>query len=98
MVERDGHEGAVDVGEDLVLVGRPLGEAREELVHAIVGRVVDVGTVLVDEHARLVIAVVGVARDVATALEHADLEAARLGETPRADGARVAGTDDDRIV
>ena len=65
---------------------------------ALVGGVVDVGPVLVDEHARLVIAVVGVARDVVAALEHADLEAARLGEAARADGARVAGADDDRII
>ena len=80
MVEGHRHERAVDVGEHLVLVVGPLGEAREELVHALVHGVVDVRAVLVDEDARLVDVVVGVARDVVAALDDGDLEAARLGE------------------
>ncbi len=97
VVEGDGHEGAMHVGEDLVLVLRPVGEAREELERALVGGVEDVRAVLVHEDARLVPVVVGVARHMAAALEDADLEAAGLGQTARADGTGVSGPHDDGV-
>ena len=98
VVEGHRHERAVDVGQDLVLVVGPLGEAGEELVHAVVDGVVDVRSVLVHEDARLVGVVVGVAGDVVAALEHADLEAARLGQAARAGGAGIACPHDDRVI
>ena len=94
VVERDGHEGAVDVRQDLVLVVGPLGEAREELVHALVHGVVDVRAVLVHEDARLVLIVVGVAGDVVAALEDGDLHAAGLGQTAGADAPGVSAADE----
>ena len=97
VVEGHRHERAVNVGENLVLVVGPLGEAREELVHAVVHGVIDVRAVLVDEDARVVEEVVGVAGDVVAALEDADLEPAGLGEAARAGRPGVARADDDRV-
>ena len=87
----------MDVGKHLVLVVGPLGEAGEELVHALVGGVVDVRAILVDQDAGLVLVVVGVAGDVVAALEDGDLHAAGLGEATGADGAGVARADDDGV-
>ena len=98
VVERDRHESAVDVGEHLVLVVGPLGEAGEELVDAVALGVVDVRTVLVDQDARVVDVVIGVARDVVATLDDGDAEAAGLGKAACADGASVTGTDDDHVV
>ena len=98
VVEGHRHQRTGDVGENLVGVGRPVGEAGEELVHAVVIGVIDVRTVSVDEDARLVLAVVGVARDVGTALEERDLVVAGLGETAGAYGAGIARADDDGVV
>ena len=98
VVERDRHERAVDVRKDLVLVVGPLGEAREELVHALVHGVVDVWAVLVDEDSGIVNVVVGVAGDVVATLEDADLEPAGLGQAARADGTSVARADNDGVI
>ena len=98
VVERNGHKGTVDVGEHLVLVIRPLGKAREELVHALAVGVVDVRTVLVDEDALVVHVVVGVARDVLAALEHRDAKSSALRHTARAYRAGVPGTHHDHVV
>ncbi len=70
MVKGHGHKGTVNVGEHLVLVVRPLGKARQEIVHALVKGVVDVRAVLVDQDSGLVSAVIGIARNVATALQN----------------------------
>ena len=70
MVEGHGHKGTVDVGEHLVLIIRPLGKARQEIVHALVKGVIDMRTVLVNQDSGLVSAVVGIARYVATALQN----------------------------
>jgi len=76
VVEGHRHKRAMDVGEHLVLVVRPVGEAREVLVHAVVEGVVDVRTVLVDEYARVIDVIVGVAPDVVAPFEDGDLHAA----------------------
>ena len=98
VVEGNGHERPVDVGQNLVLVVGPLGEAREELVHALVGGVVDVRAVLVNQDASLVHVVVGVARDVVATLEDANLEAAGLNEPAGAHRTGVSGTNDDGVI
>jgi len=98
MVEGHGHERALDVGEHLVLIGGPLREAREELVHALVGGVVDMRAILVDEDSGLVMAIVGIAGDMVPALEDADLKAAGLCEAACAYGTGITGADDDDIV
>ena len=81
MVEGHGHQGAVNVGEDLVLIVRPLGKARQEVVHALVEGVVDVRTVLVDKDAVFVQVIVGVARNMIAALEHGNMESSVFGQT-----------------
>ena len=98
MVEGHRHERAVDVREHLVLVVRPLREAREELVHALAKGVVDMRAVLVDEDAVLVHVVVRVACDVVAALEDRDAEAGALGHAAGAHGTGVARSDDDHVV
>ena len=98
VVEGDRHERAVDVGEHLVLVVGPLGEAREELVHALAHGVVDVGAVLVHEDARLVVVVIRVTGDVVATLQDGDLEAAGLRKAARAHGAGVSRADDDGVI
>ena len=98
VVEGHRHERAVDVGEHLVLVVGPLGEAREELVHALAHGVVDVRAVLVHEDARLVVVVVRVARDVVAPLEDGDLEPAGLRKAACAHGAGIPRADDDGVI
>ena len=98
MVEGHGHQGAVNVGEDLVLIVRPLGKARQEVVHALVEGVVDVRTVLVDKDAVFVQVIVGVARNMIAALEHGNMESSVFGQTARANGAGVSGTHDDHVI
>ena len=98
MVEGDGHERAVDVGKHLVLVIGPLSEARQEAVHALTEGVVDVRAVLMYEDAVRIVAIVGVARDVRAALQDGNAEPGGLGQTAGADGAGVAGSDDDHVV
>jgi hypothetical protein len=98
MVEGHGHEGSVDVGEYLVLVVRPLGKARQEVVHALVKGVVDVRTVLVDQDSRLVSAVEGITRNVATALQNGNTIADSFGKTAGANGTGITGADNDHVV
>ena len=98
VVEGNRHERAVDIGEHPVLVVGPIGEAREEAVHALGGGVVDVRPVEVDEDPRIVQTVVGVAGDVVAALEHADAEPRGLGQTAGANGTGVSRSHDDHIV
>ena len=98
VVEGDRHERAVDVGEHLVLVVGPLGEAGQEVVHALVEGVVDMRAVLVDQDAVPVIAVVGVARDVVAPLEHGDTEPGGLRQATGAHRAREPGPHDDHVV
>ena len=98
MVEGHGHEGSVDVGEYLVLVVRPLGKARQEVVHALVKGVVDVRTILVNQDSGLVSAVEGIARDMATALQNGNAIADGLGKTAGANGTGITGADNDHVV
>ena len=98
VVKGHGHEGAVDVGEHLVLVVRPLGKARQEVVHALVKGVVDVRTVLVDQDSRLVSAVEGITRNVATALQNGNTIADSFGKTAGANGTGITGADNDHVV
>ena len=98
MVEGYGHKGAVDVGEHLVLIIRPLGKARQEIVHALVKSVIDMRTVLVDQDSGLVSAVIGIARNVATALQNGNTIADGLGETAGANGTGISSTDDNHVV
>ena len=98
VVEGNRHERTVDVGEDLVLVARPLREAREVLVHAVVHGVVDVRTVLVHKNARVIHVVVGIAANVVASLDDGDLHAARLGKATGADRTRVARAHDDGVI
>ena len=98
VVEGDRHQGAVHVGQHLVLVGRPLGEAGEVLVHAVVVGVVDVGAVLVHQDTGLVLVVVGVAGDVVAALQHAHPVAAGLSQATGADGTSIARANDENVV
>ena len=98
VVEGNRHERAVDVGEHLVLVIGPLGEAGQERVHALAEGVVDVRTVHVNKHTGLIQVVVGVAGDVVAALEDGDAEADGLGEATGAHRTRIARTDDDHVV
>ena len=98
MVEGHGHQGAVDVGENLVLIVRPLGEARKEVVHALIEGVVDVRAVLVNKDAVFIQVIVGVARNMVAALEHGNMESSVFGQTARADGAGVSGTHDDHVI
>ncbi|ERL08212.1 hypothetical protein HMPREF1316_0194 [Olsenella profusa F0195] len=65
---------------------------------ALVGGVIDVRAVLVDEYACLVLEVVRIARDVVPPLEDGDLVATCLREPARADRTRIACTDNDGIV
>ena len=98
MVEGHGHKGAVDVGEHLVLIIRPLGKARQEIVHALVKGVIDMRTVLVDQDSGLVSAVIGIARNVATALQNGNTIADSLGKTAGANGTGISSTDDNHVV
>ena len=98
VVEGHGHKGAVDVGEHLVLIIRPLGKARQEIVHALVKGVVNVRTVLVDQDSSLVSAVVGIACNVATTLQNGNAIADSLGKTAGTNGTSVPGTDNDHVV
>ena len=98
MVEGHGHKSAVDVGKHLVLIVRPLGKARQEIVHALVKGVVNVRTVLVDQDSSLVSAVVGIARNVATTLQNGNAIADSLGKTAGTNGTSVPGTDNDHVV
>ena len=98
VVEGNRHKGTVDVGEHLVLIIGPIGETREELVHAFVGGVIDVRAVLVDQDARLVLVVVGVARDVVAALKDGDLHATGLCKAARANAARIPAADNEGVI
>ena len=98
MVEGHGHKGTVDVGEHLVLIIRPLGKARQEIVHALVKGVIDMRTVLVDQDSGLVSAVIGIARNVATALQNGNTIADGLGKTAGANGTGISSTDDNHVV
>ena len=98
VVERNRHELALDVGKHLVLIVGPLGEAGQELVHAVIGGVVDVRAVLVNEDASVIEAVVSVSRDVRTTLQDGHLIATRLGQTAGAGGTGVSGTHDEDVV
>ena len=98
MVKGHGHEGAVDVGEHLVLVVRPLGKARQEIVDALIKGMVDVRTILVDQDSGLISAVVGVTRNVATAFQNGNAIADSLGETTGANGTGISSTDDNHVV
>ena len=98
VVKRHGHEGAVDVGKHLVLVVRPLGKARQEIVDALIKGMVDVRTILVDQDSGLISAVVGVTRNVATALQNGNTIADGLGETTGTNGTGITGTDDNHVV
>ena len=98
MVKGHGHKGAVDVGKHLVLVVRPLGKARQEIVDALIKGMVDVRTVLVDQDSRLVSAVEGIARNVATALQNGNTIADGFGKTAGANGTGITGADDDHVV
>ena len=98
MVEGHGHKGTVDVGEHLVLIIRPLGKARQEVMHALVKGMVDVRAILVDKDSRLVSAVEGIARNVATALQNGNTIADGLGKTAGANGTGISSTDDNHVV
>ena len=98
VVKGHGHKGAVDVGKHLVLVVRPLGKARQEIVDALIKGMVDVRTVLVDQDSRLVSAVEGIARNVATALQNGNTIADGFGKTAGANGTGITGADDDHVV
>ena len=98
MVKGHGHKGAVDVGEHLVLVVRPLGKARQEVMHALVKGMVDVRAILVDKDSGLVSAVIGIARNVATALQNGNTIADGLGKTAGANGTGITGADNDHVV
>ena len=98
MVKGHGHKGAVDVGEHLVLVVRPLGKARQEIVDALIKGMVDVRTILVDKDPGLIGAVVGVARNVAATLQNCNTIADGLGETAGTNGTGISGTDDNHVV
>jgi len=98
VVKRHGHEGAVDVGKHLVLVVRPLGKARQEIVDALVKGMVDVRTILVDQDSRLVSAVEGIARNVATALQNGNTIADSFGKTAGANGTGITGADNNHVV
>ena len=98
VVKGHGHKGAVDVGKHLVLVVRPLGKARQEIVDALIKGMVDVRTVLVDQDSRLVSAVEGIARDVTTALQNGNAIADGFGKTAGANGTGITSADDDHVV
>ena len=98
MVKGHGHKGTVDVGEHLVLVVRPLGKARQEIVNALVKGMVDVRTILVDQDSRLVSAVEGIARNVATAFQNGNTIADSFGKTAGANGTGITGADNDHVV
>ena len=98
MVKGHGHKGTVDVGEHLVLIIRPLGEARQEVMHALVKGMIDMRTILVDQDSRLVSAVEGIARNVATALQNGNTIADSFGKTAGANGTGITGTDNNHVV
>ena len=98
MVKGHGHKGAVDVGEHLVLVVRPLGKARQEIVDALVKGMVDVRTILVDQDPGLVSAVEGIAGNVATALQNGNTIADGFGKTAGTNGTGISGADNDHVV
>ena len=98
MVKGHGHKGTVDVGEHLVLVVRPLGKARQEVMHALVKGMVDMRTILVDQDPGLVSAVIGIARNVATALQNGNAIADGFGKTAGANGTGITGADNDHVV
>ena len=98
MVEGHRHERTVDVGKHLVLVIGPLGEAGQELVHALVEGVVDMRAVEMDEDTGLIVIVVGVAGDVVATLQNGDAETDGLGKTAGAHRAGISCPDDDHVV
>ena len=98
VVKGHGHKGAVDVGEHLVLVVRPLGKARQEVMDALVKSVIDVRTVLVDQDSGLVSAVVGITRDVAATLQNGNTIADSFGKTAGANGTGITGADNDHVI
>ena len=88
LVERHGQVGAVPVGQHLVLVVAPFGEAAHVVEGALVVGVEDVRPVAVHEDAGLVGLVVHVAADVRALLHHEHALAAALGQLARHDAAR----------
>ena len=98
VVERHGHELSVHVCKHLVLIVGPLGKTRKERMDALVKRVINVRTVLMDQNARLVVIVVGIAGDVVAALEYSDAETGGLGKTTSAHCTRVTSAYDDHVV
>ena len=88
----------MDVREHLVLVVRPLREAREEFVHALAVGVVDVRAVLMDENAVLVQIIEGVARDMVAALENRDTETRTFRHAARAHRTGISSADDNHVV
>ena len=69
VVKRNGHQLAVNVSQNFVLVVSPLSEAREELVNAVTHGVIDVWTVLVNKNARVIKAIVSVTGNVVSTLK-----------------------------
>ena len=87
LVERHGQVGAVPIGQHLVLVVAPLGEAAHVVEGALVVRVEDVRPVAVHEHAGLVELVVHVAADMGALLDDEHARASALGQFARGHGA-----------
>ena len=87
LVERHRHVRAVPVGQHLVLVVVPLGEAADVVERALVVGVEDVRPIAVHEDARLVGLVVHVAGDMGLLLDHENTLAAALCQLARHDAA-----------
>ena len=93
-VDRDRHQLAVDPGAHAMLVGTPVGEAREIGEDLARVGVEDVRPVLVDEHAVLVVVVVGVAADVRPLVDEQDGLVQLRGQPLRQDAAGETGAND----
>ena len=98
VVKRHGHQLAVDIRANLVLVVCPFGKAREELVHPVADGMVDVRTVLMNQDARIINPVVRVSGNVSAALDNCDFKIARFSHTASHNGTGISGTDHHDIV
>ncbi len=85
---------AVHLGQHTVLVGPPLGEARQVVDDALSIGVEDVRPVAMDQHARFVVIIVGVAADVRPPVDDQHALVQPGGQTLGQHAAGEPGADD----
>jgi hypothetical protein len=88
----------MDVGKHPMRVIRPLREAREVLMNALIIRVIDVRAIAMNQDASIIELVVGIASYVIASLDYGDLIATGLCKATSADRSRKARADHDGVI